>query len=115
MRNVKLLLAVILANVSIDDGRASADEVVLRSFDGRSWVTGRIVSIGERAIILDTRFGRMSIVRGSVHCVGQGCPDVVAGADALLAERDSDSLHPRASGVFAARRDARADYEAVQE
>ena len=53
---------------------ATEDDVVLKSKDGRSWITGTIVSVIDGSYIVKTRFGEMVVDRDLVDCEGVACP-----------------------------------------
>ncbi len=77
MRKPLVAASVVLSLFAFEIGRAAAHEIVLKSRDGKSWVTGRIVAIGDQHITLATRFGEMSIIRDAVYCEGTDCPELV--------------------------------------
>ncbi len=61
----------------------AAQEVTLKSVDGGITLTGELIDFDGSNYIIRSTVGEMSISAGIVECIGDACPDLVAGLEAF--------------------------------
>ncbi|WP_247225998.1 phosphate ABC transporter substrate-binding/OmpA family protein [Yoonia sp. F2084L] len=86
LRKKTILIPAIVA-MQIMGAQASAEEVTLRSADGRVQINGEIAAFDDETIIVNSDLGPLRIVRSQVTCTGEGCK-VLEGDD----DDDNDEI-----------------------
>lgn len=66
-------------------GAAQAQDVTLRSEDGKINLSGPLVDANDEYYVLKTEFGPVRVAAGSVECLGEACPiKVVTASDEVV-------------------------------
>lgn len=77
------------AGLALSAGAAGADTVNIKSLDGKTQMSGKIIEVSDTTMTIDTDAGLIVVKADAVTCTGIGCPRVAL-----------DDVQPTSSPVY---------------